>query len=373
MQFELNAEQKALQDSVARLLGRHYGFEQRRAIAAGAEGWSPDVWKELGNLGACSLLVPEAHEGFGGNAVDLLAVMPELGRTLSLEPFLASSVLASTALTAAPAGVRDALLPSASAGELLLAWAHDEPGARHAPLWVETAAQRDGEGWRLSGHKCNVLHGAVAQRLVVTARTKGEASGPEGLALFLVDTAAKGTQLTAHRLVDDSPAAEILFDGVHADLLCTDAEAIAAVERTQAMGIAAVCADALGAMEAAFALTTDYIRTRKQFGRTIGENQALRHRVAEMFVSLEMCRSMAMVAAVAASAESSADTRADLARAKLMVGRHGRSLCHAAIQLHGGIGMTEEYAVGHYLRRVTLIDQLFGDADAQAARLASMA
>jgi pimeloyl-CoA dehydrogenase len=150
------------------------------------------------------------------------------------------------------------------------------------------------------------------------------------------------------------------------------AKALAAVEGTLAMGTAAVCADAVGAMEAAYQLAIDYLHTRKQFGRLIGENQALRHRAAEMLVSLEMCRSMALAAALAADDLQAADARADLARAKLMIGKHGRGLCHAAIQLHGGIGMTEEYAVGHCLRRVTLIDQLFGDMEAQAAKLAAM-
>lgn len=372
MEFELNEEQRALRDSVTRVLARTYGFEQRRAVAATEVGWSRTVWDQLAELGTCSLLVPEEHDGFGGTAVDLLAVTPELGRSLSLEPYLASAVLGVTALNAGPAAIQAEILPQVAVGQLLLGWAHDEANARHAPLWVETRARLEGDRWLLSGRKWNVLHGGDAQHLVASARVEGTAADTAGLALFLVNVGAQGIQREGHRLVDDSPAAQITFHDVQATPLVLDgASAWAAIESTQAMGIAAVCGDALGAMEAAWQLTTGYLHTRQQFGRMIGENQALRHRAAEMFVSLEMCRSMAIVAAVAASAVPSEESRADLMRAKLMIGRHGRSLCHGAIQLHGGIGMTEEYAVGHYLRRLTLIDQLFGDSDAQTARLAA--
>jgi len=176
-------------------------------------------------------------------------------------------------------------------------------------------------------------------------------------------------------MVDDTPGGELHFSAAAALPLGDPrdgATALKAIEGTLAAGTAAVCADAVGAMESAYRLAIDYLNTRKQFGRLIGENQALRHRAAEMLVSLEMCRSMAIAAAIAADGLDAHDARADLARAKLMIGRHGRSLCHAAIQLHGGIGMTEEYAVGHCLRRLTLIDQLFGDVEAQATRLAEM-
>jgi pimeloyl-CoA dehydrogenase len=371
MEFDLNEDQRALQDSVARLLAKSYGFEQRRTVAASEQGWSRPVWDQLAELGICSLLVPEEQGGFGGSALDLLAVMPELGGTLALEPYLASAVLGATALkTAASASLQTDLLPEVATGHKLLGWAHDEENSRHAPLWVEVFGRSEGDRWLLSGKKCNVLHGTSVDQLVVSARVSGQPGEIDGLAIFLVDASAKGLLCTGHRLVDDTVAAEVRFEDTEATLLCLDSKvAWATVEATQAIGIAAVCADSLGAMEASWQLTTSYLQTRQQFGRPIGENQALRHRAAEMYVSLEMCRSMAVVAAVAASSSPSEETRTDLMRAKLMIGRHGRSLCHAAIQLHGGIGMTEEYAVGHYLRRITLNDQLFGDVDAQVARL----
>ena len=376
MNFELNEDQQALQGSLARLLGDVYGFEQRRAIAATPAGWSQAVWQQLGELGLTALPLPQAHGGFGGGAVDLLPVMQELGRALSLEPFLASIVLGATALRLAGAEALQAqLLPDVASGEVRLAWAHDEAAGHQAPVWVETTAQREGDQWLLDGIKCNVLHAPAAHRFVVSARTAGAPGDANGLALFRVDASAQGVSCRAHRMVDDTPAGELHFKAA-AGLPLGDphdgASAVRSIEGTLASGTAAVCADAVGAMESAYRLAIGYLNTRRQFGRLIGENQALRHRAAEMLVSLEMCRSMALAAAIAADDLDAPDARADLVRAKLMIGRHGRTLCHAAIQLHGGIGMTEEYAVGHCLRRLTLIDQLFGDVEAQATRLAEM-
>ncbi|MGQ2992507.1 acyl-CoA dehydrogenase family protein [Variovorax sp.] len=377
MNFELNEEQQALQASLSRLLGDVYGFEQRRAIAATPAGWSEAVWRQLAELGLTALPLPQAHGGFGGGAVDLLPVMQELGRALSLEPFLASVVLGATALRLAGDDALQArLLPGVASGEVRLAWAHDEAAGHQAPLWIETVARHDGERWRLDGAKCNVLHATATHHVVVSARVAGAPDDAQGLALFLVDAEGPGVQCRAHRLVDDTPAGELRFESAAALPLHDPHDAAIAqraLEGTLAAGTAAVCADAVGLMESAYRLSVDYLKTRRQFGRLIGENQALRHRAAEMLVSLEMCRSMALVAAVAADDLDAPGARADLARAKLMIGRHGRSLCHAAIQLHGGIGMTEEYAVGHCLRRLALLDQLFGDVDAQSARLAAMA
>ncbi|MDO8704348.1 MAG: acyl-CoA dehydrogenase family protein [Sulfuricaulis sp.] len=376
MNFELNEEQRALRDSVARLLADHYGFEQRRAIAASAEGHSPAVWRQLVALGITALPIAPAHGGFGGGAVDLMPVMQEFGRALLLEPFLASSVLGATALRlAADDATQQRILPSLAVGETLLAWAHDEAGARHAPYWLETKATAQESGWVLDGAKLNVLHAAAAQHHVVSARVSGAPGDREGRALFLVDARASGLQLRSHRLYDDTPAGELRLQNVAALPLGDpgdSAKARAAIEGTLAVGIAAVCADMVGAMEAAYALAVNYLNTRQQFGRFIGENQALRHRAAEMLVSLEVSRSMAIAAAMAADRPDAEDSGADLHRAKLVIGRHARTLCQAAIQLHGGIGVTEEYAVGHYLRRIHVLDQMFGDCDAHGARLAEL-
>ena len=289
---------------------------------------------------------------------------------------LASSVLGTTALRlAGDAATQRRLLPAVASGAAVLAFAHDEATAAPGALWVETqAALQDGQ-WRLSGRKCNVLHAASAQHLVVTARHGGAADDGHGLALFVVDTAAAGVRLRPHRLVDDTSAAELLMNAAAAWPLGDprDAQrASNALQGTLNAGIAAACADMLGAMELAFELAIAYLNTRQQFGRSIGQNQALRHKAADMLVSLELCRSMAIAAAVAADRPGDTESAADLHRAKLVLGRHGRLVCQHAVQIHGGIGMTEDCAVGHALRRVHVLDQLFGDGVMHASRLAAL-
>jgi len=375
MNFELNDEQSALAESLSRLLADRYGFEKRRALAASGAAHDEKTWAGLGELGLTALPVPEAHGGFGGGARDLLPVMQAFGRSLSMEPFLASSVLAGTALhLGANEAMRGRLLPGLASGELVLAWAHDEPAGRHAPLWVQTRAERKDGRWRLDGIKSNVLAAGLARYFVVSARIAGAPADANGCALFLVDAKDAGVSLREFRLVDDTMAGELVLNQASAQPLADPddtARARLAIEGVTAAGIAAVCADMSGAAQAAFELAMDYLRTRKQFGRLIGENQTLRHRASEMLVSLEMARSMAVAAAVAADAAGAEDSALDLHRAKLSVARNARNVAHGAIQLHGGIGMTEEYAVGHYLRRIHVLDQLFGDADAHAARLAA--
>jgi len=374
MNFDLSDEQQQLAHSLARMLDDHCGFEQRRVVAASEAGWSPAVWTRLAELGVTALGIPEDFGGLGGGAVDRLPVMQAAGRALWLEPYLASAVLGGTAVReGASEAQKQKLLPALAGGELRLAWAHDEAAARHQPLWVETRARRSGGRWLLDGRKPLVLHAQAAGRFVVSARVAGAAGDADGLALFLVDVGSPGASLRPYRLVDDTPAGELTLEGAAAEPLgdpADGARALAAIRATLAAGTAAVCADMVGTMETAFGLTTDYVNTRKQFGRLIGEYQALRHRVAEMAVGLELARSMAIAAAVAVDDAGASDSASDLPRAKLVIGKHARALCQAAIQSHGGIGMTEEYAVGHCLRRVHVLDQLFGDVGVQVGLLA---
>lgn len=376
MDFELSDDQQQLAQSLDRVLREHGGFEKRRAIAATEAGWSEALWGHLAELGVTALGIPEAHGGLGGGALGRLPVLQAFGAVQLLEPYLASCVLGATAVQVAGSiAQRQALLPAVAEGRVRLAWAHEEAATRHAPLWVQTNARREGSRWRLTGAKSLVLGGAAATQWVVSARIDGVADSQQGLALFLVQPGAAGARLRAYRMVDDTPAGELVLDDVQAEALgdATDGACAAAALRTvQAAGTAAACADMVGAMECAFALTTAYINTRKQFGRAIGDYQAVRHRSADMAVALEMARSMAIAAASAADDPDAPGAAIELARAKLVVGRHARALCEAAIQSHGGIGMTEEYAVGHCLRRVHVQDHLFGDVDAQASRLVGL-
>ncbi|MDM0021160.1 acyl-CoA dehydrogenase family protein [Variovorax saccharolyticus] len=384
MHFQSSDEQQQLADSLGRLLAHHYGFEQRRAIAASAAGWSEAAWRRIAGLGVTAIGIPESFGGLDGGAVDRLPAMQAFGRALLLEPFLASSVLAACAVReGATDAMKDALLPALASGELRLGWAHDEAEAGHGqePRHIATRARRVGGRWHLHGLKSLVLHAGAAQRFVVSARIDGgvdadaDADAESTVALFLVTPGSAGLALREFRLVDDTPAGELALDGAVGEALGDVADggrARAAIDAALSAGSAAVCADMVGTMETAFALTTAYVNTRKQFGRPIGEYQALRHRIAEMAVSLEMARSMAIAAAAAADAPGAAASAIDLARAKLAIGRHARTLCQAAIQSHGGIGMTEDYAVGHCLRRIHVLDHLFGDVEAQAARLARL-
>ncbi|MCA0240050.1 MAG: acyl-CoA dehydrogenase family protein [Proteobacteria bacterium] len=383
MNFQLNDEQQQLQDSVGRLLADHCSFEQRRAIVASADGRSAALYGRLAELGVTALLVPEAQGGFGGRLEDLLPVLQACGAALCTEPVLASAVLGATALRVAGGEPAARLLPGLAQGTTVVAWAHDEPGTRHADLWIETRAEKGPGGWTISGVKLPVISGPQAQHFVVSARIAGAADATQGCAFFVVDAGAAGLQRRDFRLVDDTPASELTFNATPAQALAdplsdplSDPHDGAAFQRiltaVNAAGIAALCADMVGAAQAAYRLALDYLNVRKQFGRLIGENQALRHRAADMLVSLEMARSMAIAAAVAADRPEAEDSAADLLRAKLIVGRHARQVCQHAIQCHGGIGMTEEYAVGHCLRRVHVADHLFGDADAQARRLAAL-
>jgi pimeloyl-CoA dehydrogenase len=374
MNFELTPEQRQLADSVSRLLADHYAFEQRRRIAQSEAGWQESVWKQLGELGLTALAVPEEYEGFGGSMVDFLPVFQAFGRALLLEPALPALVLGPRALRlGATDGLRAELLPLVARGDLRIGWAHDEAAGRHAPLWVETAARCASGRWRLEGSKLLVLHAGAMDRFIVSARSTGGPNETRGLALFVVEARSPGVELERYRLIDGSNAARLILRGAAAVPIYDPGDgehAMRAILGTEQAGIAAACADMVGAMEAAFELASSYITVRKQFGRAIGENQALRHRIAEMYVALEVARSMAIAAALAVDDPEAEGATLDSARAKLVVGRQARALCQLAIQLHGGIGVTEECAVGHYLCRVVVLDQLFGDVDTQAVRLA---
>jgi len=369
MNFEISDELRAVQDSLARLLADHYTARHRQALAAAPAAYAEQAWKEMAGLGLTGLQVPEEFGGFGTRATDLLPVLHELGGALAPVPFLSSCVLGAAALRAAgDEKLQRELLPGVAAGTLQVACAPVQAG--------ETAGVRAQGGaghWRLQGVQAHLPYAASADWLVLPARVGGASDS----ALFLLEARSPGVRLRAHRLIDGTPAADVQLEGATAAPLCApgSAEAKAAIDAVIAAGIAAACAEMVGAMEAAFRLTVDYLKTRKQFGRLIGENQALRHRAAETLAGLEMARSLSIAAAVAVGRGGFGDpeAKADLHRAKFLVARNARSVCQAAIQLHGGIGMTEEYAVGHYLRRVHVLDHWFGDSGSHVEQLAELA
>ena len=374
MDFDLSDEQRLLKDSVDRLMADRYAFEQRKNYCKEPIGWSSAMWSQYAELGLLGLPFAEAYGGFGGGAVEIMLVMEAFGRSLILEPYLATVVLGGTAVRlGGTEAQRSKVLPAIADGSMKLAFAHGERQARYDLTDVMTTAKRGGPGWVLDGAKSVVTHGDCADMLVVSARTSGERDDADGITLFLVDAGADGVARRGYTMRDEQRAAEVSLSGVQVGqdaVLGEIGMALPLIERVIETGIAATSAESVGAMEALHTMTLEYSRTREQFGRTIGSNQVVQHRLAEMLMSLEQGRSMAMLAAMMVD-EPHADERAhNIAMAKVGIGQAGRFVSQNAVQLHGGIGMTEELAVGHYFRRCMVIERLFGDTAHYLAKLA---
>jgi len=376
MDFSLTDEQRLLKESVERLLADRYGFEARQRFMAEPIGWSRALWKSYAELGLLGLPFEDRHGGVGGGPVETMIVMEAFGRALALEPFFASVVLAGGLLRfGADEALLAALVPKIAAGDLLLAFAHAERQSRYDLADVATTARRDGSDYVLDGAKSLVIHGDCADRLVVSARLAGARRDRDGLGLFVVDADAAGVSRRAYPTVDGLRAAEVALSGVRvgADrVLGEPGKAFPLIAQVVDAAIAALAAEAVGAMAAMHESTVEYLKTRKQFGVPIGNFQVLQHRAAEMLMALEQARSMAFLATMMTEEPDPTERRKAIAAAKVQIGRSGRFVGQQAIQLHGGIGMTMEYKVGHYFKRVTMIDILFGDADHHLAELARL-
>jgi alkylation response protein AidB-like acyl-CoA dehydrogenase len=379
MNFDFSEEQNQLRESLVRLLDRGYEFDKRKQIIASGAGWSRELWRQLGELGALSIALPEQHGGAGGSAVDILVVMEALGRRLVVEPYVPAIVLGAGLVARAGSDAQRAhLLPRVATGEHLLALAHDEPDGRYELTHVATRARPDGAGYLLDGSKTVVLGGSAADTLIVSARTAGEPGDPDGISLFLVDAAAPGVSRLGYQTQDNHRAADVTLAGVRVGgdaLLGPAGGGAALVEHAIEHGIAAVCGEALGVMAMLVDLTSSYVKTRKQFGVPIGSFQALQHRLADMLMRVESARSMTYLLATtvdAGDAASAALRRRTAAAAKAMVSQAGRFVGQGAIQLHGGIGVTDEAPVSHYFKRMTAITMTFGDADHHVARFSDL-
>ncbi|HEY6432854.1 MAG TPA: acyl-CoA dehydrogenase [Acetobacteraceae bacterium] len=375
MDFDLSEEQRLLQDSVTRLMADRYSFDSRKGFVTQPAGWSAELWAQYAELGLLGLPFNEAHGGFGGGPVEVMLVMQQFGRALALEPYLATVVLGGTAVRLAGSDAQaSAIQPAIAEGRLKLAFAHSERQARYDLTDVLTTARRTGSGWVLDGAKSVVLHGDSSDRLVVSARTAGERDDPDGITLFLVDAAASGLARRGYTLRDETRAAELSLTGVavtDADVLGRVGEGLPVIERVVEAGIAAMGAEAVGAMEVLHEMTLDYSRTRQQFGKPIGQNQVVQHRLADMLMSLEQGRSMTMLATVSVDEPDAAGRARNMSMAKVGYGQAARFVSQQAIQLHGGIGMTEELAVGHFFRRCMVIEHSFGDTAYHLAKLAN--
>jgi len=374
LNFDYSDEQRALHDSLTRWLDKHYTFAQRREHLRAARPHDDATWHTLAEMGLLALPLPEAHGGLDGDSVDVAGVMAILGARLVLEPYLptvlAARMIADTGTPAQCGG----WLPEVAQGRLRLAFAHGEPGTRHARTRVATGAAREGEGWRLHGRKSVVVGAPQAAQLVVSARVSGAVDASAGLALFVVDTRAPGVELRSYRNHDGQHAADLLLRDVRvpdAQRLGTAGEAAAVIEHTLDRGAAAVCAEALGIMRALNDTTLEYLKTRKQFGVAIGSFQALQHRMADMVVATEQAASMALMAAAKADSRDAVERGRAVSAAKAYVGQQARFVGQQAIQLHGGMGITDEMMVSHLFKRLTLIESSFGDTDHHLERVSA--
>jgi pimeloyl-CoA dehydrogenase small subunit len=374
MDFDLSEEQRLLKESLDRLIGDRYAFEQRKGYAQSPQGWSRELWGQFAELGLLGLPFEERHGGSAGGPVETMIAMEAFGRALALEPYLATVVLGGGFLRHGGSAEQCAdLIPQIADGSLTVAFAHTERQSRYDLYDIETRAVRDGAGWMLDGKKGVVVHGDTADKLVVTARVGGGRRDRDGVAAFIVDGKTAGVSRLGYPTQDGLRAAEITLANVRVGpegALGEPGKALPLIERVVDEAIAALCAEAVGAMAVMHELTVEYLKTRRQFGREIGSFQILQHRAVDMLIALEQARSMAMFATMMAAEENAAEQRNAVAAAKVQIGRSGKFIGQQAIQLHGGMGMTMEYKVGHYFKRVTMIDTMFGDADHHLRELA---
>jgi pimeloyl-CoA dehydrogenase small subunit len=372
--FDYSEEQQMLKQGVERLVAERYGFESRKKYLQEAPGYSKAMWSQYADMGLLGLPFEERYGGSGGGAVETMIVMEAFGRALILEPYLATVVLGGGLVRlAGDEAQRAAILPAIANGSLVMAFAHSEPQSRNDLADVACTARRDADGWILDGTKSFVAHGDTADKLVVSARIGGERASRDGIALFLVDAKAAGVTRRGYQTQDGLRAAEIRLSGVKVgsrDALGDPGKAAPVIGRVVDGALAAIAAEAVGAMAAAHEITVDYLKTRKQFGVAIGTFQALQHRAVDMLVSLEQARSMALFATMMVDEPDPAERSRAISAATVQIRKSGKYIGQQAVQLHGGIGMTLEYKIGHYFKRFTAMESMFGDTDHHLAALA---
>jgi pimeloyl-CoA dehydrogenase small subunit len=373
MDFDLSEEQRLLKESVDGLLTDSYDFEQRKKYMKEKGGWSKAVWGKLAEQGLLGLPFAEEDGGFGGGGVETGIVMEALGKALVLEPYLATVVIGGGFLRhGGSAEQKAACVPGIVDGSKTFAFAQLEKNSRYDLHDVATTAKKKGGAYVIDGEKFVVLNGENADTLIVTVRTKGERRDKSGVGVFLVPANAKGVTKKSYPTQDGLHAADISFTGVEvgADAAIGDPEnALPLIERVVDDARIALCAEAVGLMDESLKTTVEYIKTRKQFGVAIGTFQSLQHRASDMFVALEQARSMSMFATMAMDFDDPKERAKAIAAAKVQIGKSGKYVGQQSIQLHGGIGMTQEAKIGHYFKRLTMIENTFGDTEYQTRRV----
>lgn len=371
MDFTFTQEQQQFADALRRWAEKDYSFAERNKIVHSQTGVSEEAWATLTELGMTALPIPEQQGGFDGSAVDMLLVMQELGRGLIVEPYF-TTVLGVQFLKLA--GGHDALLEKVASGELKLACALGERQSRHVLSDIKTRAKESAGGYVIDGVKTVVVHGAQAGALIVSARTGGDQGDVDGISLFVVPADATGLTVRDYRTIDGQRAADVSFAHVYVPssaLLGSSGAGWAVLDAAADYGASLLCAEAVGAMEAIFNATLEYVKTRQQFGVPIGKFQALQHRMADMFIHLEQARSMAMLAAVKVGSGDVVERRRTVSAAKARIGQALRYVGQQAVQLHGGMGVTDELPAAHHFKRLTMIELCLGDTDHHLARFAA--
>ena len=375
MDFEYTDEQRLFSETLRKFLNTGYGFDARAKIISSSAGFSEDVWAAMAEMGILGVPFDAEHGGFGGNTVDMMVVMEALGEALVVEPYLATVGLGGRFIArGGTAAQQKQILPSLIAGKTKMAFAQTEPGARYELARVSTRATPSGDGWVLEGDKRAVLHGGCADLLVVSARTAGAEGDAHGISVFLVERGAPGVTVSEYRGLDNLRLADVRLSGVRvarAGLLGAEGGGWSLIEEVVDYATALVCAEAVGAIKYAHDATLDYLKTRRQFGVPIGSFQALQHRMVDILIAYEQARSIACLACVKVETADGAERRRIVSAAKIKIADAARHVSQEAVQLHGGMGMTEELKISHTFRRLTTIAQAFGDADHHLARFAA--
>ena len=375
MDFEYSDEQRLFSETLRKFLNTGYGFDARAKIISSSAGFSEDVWAAMAEMGILGVPFDAEHGGFGGNTVDMMVVMEALGEALVVEPYLATVGLGGRFIArGGTAAQQKQILPSLIAGKTKMAFAQTEPGARYELARVSARATPSGDGWVLEGDKRAVLHGGCADLLVVSARTGGAEGDARGISVFLVERRAPGVTVSEYRGLDNLRLADVRLSGVRvarAGLLGAEGGGWSLIEEVVDYATALVCAEAVGAIKYAHDATLDYLKTRRQFGVPIGSFQALQHRMVDILIAYEQARSIACLACVKVETADGAEHRRIVSAAKIKIADAARHVSQEAVQLHGGMGMTEELKISHTFRRLTTIAQAFGDADHHLARFAA--
>ncbi|MCF8471002.1 MAG: acyl-CoA dehydrogenase family protein [Parvibaculum sp.] len=376
MDFSFTEEQTLLRNTVQSLLGDKYDFETRRKVTKTADGWRPEMWAQFAELGLLAAPFSEELGGLGGGAIENMIIMEEFGRHLVVEPYLETVVIAGGFLRegGTPAQ-QEAHIPGIIGGETVWSFAYAEPQGRYNLADITTSAKKDGKGYTINGYKAVAIAAPWAQKLIVTARTSGAQRDRDGISVFIIDKSAPGVSTRDYPTVDGRRASEVTFENVKVDadaLIGTEGKGLPLVEKITDEAIAALSAEAIGCMKELNAATVEYCKTRKQFGVPIGKFQVLQHRMVDMFMAYEQSVSMTYMVNLKLAENEAERTRA-AAGAKVQIGKAGRFVGQQAVQLHGGMGMTDELNVGHYFKRLTMIDTQFGNIDYQLKRYSQAA